>query len=122
MQETDFSNVELILHVKGDGTEENLYRKMSFTGDWEFYNAYSHIGIDIKDVFWAGKQDLYSTWNEFWSEFTELDEWWFYYKPIIIHKDYKDFILKELLIISENIDSDADKGYYNKWRELCTHA
>jgi hypothetical protein len=119
MEETlNYSEIELVLHVAGDGTEENVYRKKE-NGKYIFYNSYSHEGISKKDDFWSGHQERFDDWNEFWNEFKELEEWWFYYKPIHIHKEYKDFILKELLITVEHHKHLTDKGNSNKWREMC---
>ncbi len=115
-----FSGIELVLHVSGNGTEENVFRKKE-GGQDIFYNSYSHEGISKKDDFWSGHQDRYESWDEFWSEFIELEEWWFYYKPLQIHKDYKDFILKELLIISEKQKHLIDKGNMSIWREKCVN-
>lgn len=114
----DFTDIELILHVEGNGTEENVYRKREDNKEL-FFNSYSHIGITKKDDFWSGHDDEFNSWEQFWNEFTELEEWWFYYQPIKIHKDYKDFILRKVLDVSEAIKNKKEKGYINKWREMC---
>lgn len=114
----NFSGVELMLHVIGNGTEENVYRRTENNLE-VFYNSYSHVGLNKDDNFWSGHEDRFEGWNDFWKEFTELEEWWYYYQPVSIHKDYKDFILKELIEITENDKKLKTKGNIKKWRELC---
>jgi len=114
----DYHNIELILHVIADGTEENVYRKKELNKHI-FFNSYSHIGLSKKDAFWSGHDDRFETWEQFWEEFSDLDEWWYFYKPIKIHPEYKDFILKELLEVTQSNKHLDDKGNINKWREMC---
>lgn len=114
----EFSGVDLILHVSGNGTEENVYRKKEANQD-VFYNSYSHVGLSKNDNFWSGREDRFESWTDFWEDFTDLEEWWYFYKPVNIHNDYKDFILRELLEVTENNKNLKDRGNITKWREMC---
>lgn len=113
----NFSGIELMLHVVGNGTEESIYRKKE-NGEDVFYNSYSHVGLSKNDDFWTGREDRFEDWSELWEEFTDLDEWWLFYQPVKIHKDYKDFILREILDITEK-NKKIKKENINKWREMC---
>lgn len=112
-------SLELIFEVAGEGSLESVFRKTDADGNSRFVVNYSHTGINEEDEFWTEGGNEYDSWNEYWEEFSEMDDWWYYLKPVKIHPDYHQNVIEALQEIKENMDMKTDSGNFFNWQESC---
>lgn len=62
-------------------------------------------------------EEKYSSFEEFWKEFTDV-EFWLPNSPDVIHSDYKKFIREYILTIDQNALTEGEGLFYDLWIDV----
>jgi hypothetical protein len=95
----------------------SLFRIKSTDGAISFYYNHSTYDSDRDEL--KVFEDNYPDFNAFWNEFTQ-DREWFYFHPLYVHPEQRDFVQEKLRMVDWNVQSNKkwQESHQRQWKKV----